>query len=112
MKKQMIFSVMSLVALISMSEAAFAEDAPAGAQQKIEQRQQNQEKRIQDGVKSGQITPVEAQKLEAKEAKIKQVEATALADGKLDKKEARHLNRMENRTSREIHRKRHNSVHQ
>ncbi len=38
----------------------------------VQKREQNQERRIQQGVKSGELTPKEAGKLEAEQAKIKQ----------------------------------------
>lgn len=74
----------------------------------IQKREQNQEKRIQQGVQSGQLTPAEAAKLEAQQAKIKQDEERMKADGKLTKAERRKLKREQDQASKNIYRKKHN----
>jgi hypothetical protein len=75
---------------------------------RIEQREQKQEKRIDQGVKSGELTPGEAARLERQQTKIKQDEARMKSDGKLTKKERRKLTREQNRASKNIYRKKHN----
>lgn len=74
----------------------------------IQKREQNQEKRIQQGVQSGQVTPKEAGKLEAQQTRIKQDEERMKADGKLTKAERKKLKREQNRASGNIYRKKHN----
>lgn len=74
----------------------------------IQGRENRQEKRIEQGVKSGELTPKEAGKLEAEQAKIKQDEAEMKSDGKLTREERRKLHREQSRASRDIHRKKHN----
>lgn len=74
----------------------------------IQKREQNQEKRIEQGVQSGQLTPKEAGKLEAKQAKIKQDEERMKADGKLTKAERKKLKREQNKASEKIYDKKHN----
>jgi hypothetical protein len=74
----------------------------------IQKREQNQEKRIDQGVKTGELTPREAGKLESQQAKIKQDEARMKSDGKLTKQERRKLTREQNRASKNIARKKHN----
>ena len=71
-----------VIALLSQSVFAASTDDP-----KIQQREQNQEKRIEQGVRSGQLTPREAGRLEAQQAKIQQDEARMKADGKLTRAE-------------------------
>lgn len=73
----------------------------------IQKREQNQEKRIEQGVKSGQLTPREAGKLEAEQAKVKQDEAKMKSDGTLTKKERAKLTREQNQASRHIHKEKH-----
>jgi hypothetical protein len=75
---------------------------------RIQKREQNQEKRIEQGEKSGQLTPGEAGRLEKQQTKIKQDEARMKSDGKLTKKERRKLTREQNRASKNIARKKHN----
>ncbi|MBF0497040.1 MAG: hypothetical protein HQK58_10780 [Deltaproteobacteria bacterium] len=74
----------------------------------IQYREKNQEKRIQQGVKSGELTPKEAGKLEREQARIKQTESRMKADGKLTKKERARLQRKENKASAHIYNKKHN----
>lgn len=74
----------------------------------VQKREQNQERRIGQGIKSGQLTPAEAGRLEAEQAKIKQDEERMKADGNLTKKERAKLRREQNRASRDIYRKKHN----
>ena len=74
----------------------------------IQQREINQEKRIDQGVGSGQLTPNEAGRVEAQQARIKQTEDRMKADGKLTAAERGKLTRMQNRASRNIYRKKHN----
>ena len=79
-------------------------DAP-----RIQQREQNQENRIQQGIKSGQLTPREAGRLEAQQARIAQDEARMKADGALTRAERKKLHREQDRASRNIYRKKHNA---
>ena len=73
------------------------------------QRDINQQKRIEQGEKSGQLTPKEAGRLERQEGRVDKAEAKADANGKVSKQEARHINRMQNRESRRIHRQKHDA---
>jgi len=77
----------------------------------VQGRQQNQQDRIANGIKSGSLTPREATHLEKREGRIeKQKEADMAAhNGHLTKPEQRQLNREENRTSRKIFAKKHNA---
>lgn len=74
----------------------------------IQKREANQQKRIEQGVKSGELTPKEAGRLEAREAKIKQDEERMKADGKLTKKERARLTKEQNKASKKIYEKKHN----
>jgi hypothetical protein len=74
----------------------------------IQKREQNQEKRIQQGVQSGQLTPKETGRLEAEQARIKQDEERMKADGTLTKAERKKLKQEQNRASKDIFRKKHN----
>ncbi|MBS1785657.1 MAG: hypothetical protein JST24_09545 [Acidobacteria bacterium] len=71
------------------------------------QRDINQQKRIEQGEKSGQLTPKEAARVERQEGRIDKAEAKADADGHVSKKEAKHINRMQNRESKRIYRQKH-----
>lgn len=74
---------------------------------RIDQREVNQQKRIDQGVASGQLNAKETRRLDKREAKIAADEAKAKSDGKVTKAERRHLRREENRASKAIYRQKH-----
>lgn len=76
---------------------------------RIDQRQANQEKRIDQGISSGALTSKEAAKLDKRETKIESNKLAAKADGKVTPAERRKLKREENRTSRAIHKQKHDA---
>jgi hypothetical protein len=80
----------------------------------VGKRAENQQDRIAQGIKSGQLTAGEAAHLESNEAKInKEVRNDRAANGgKLTPQEKAQVNRQQNRMSRQIHRDRHNGRHQ
>ncbi|MDE2417812.1 MAG: hypothetical protein KGN32_08410 [Burkholderiales bacterium] len=108
MKMRSLITVLTL----TLGAAAFAQ-APAPvpkdplATPRIDQREANQEKRIEQGVASGQLTPREANRLQRKEDRIAHAEQRAKADGVVTAQERKHLMKMENHASRDIHREKH-----
>lgn len=91
--------------------AALAITSMANAQTRtpeVTRRQADQEARIHQGVRSGQLTHREANHLQARESKIQRDKMRAKADGRVSPRERAHLRREENRTSRAIYRKKHN----
>ncbi len=76
----------------------------------VGRRQENQQDRIGQGVKSGQLTAGETSRLEGREARINhEVKNDRAANGgKLTGQERRQVNRQQNRTSRAIYRDKHN----
>jgi len=75
----------------------------------VNKRQRNQQRRIGQGIKSGQLTPGEAARLEAREAKIQRDKRKAKSDGTVTPAERRKLQREQNRASRKIYQLKHNS---
>ena len=77
----------------------------------VGQRRENQQDRIAQGIKSGQMTAGEAARTENREQGInQQVHADRQANGgKLTGQEKRQVNREQNRTSRQIYRQKHNA---
>lgn len=74
----------------------------------VDRRQQRQERRLQKGENSGQLTPEEARKLEAEQDRLAKEEDKMKADGKLTKGERKKLHHDQNKASREIRRLKHN----
>jgi uncharacterized membrane protein YebE (DUF533 family) len=73
----------------------------------IDQRQANQQQRIDQGVKSGQLTGKEAARLEKGQEHVQKVEDKAKADGKVTKKERARIQQAENVQSRHIAKQKH-----
>ena len=100
------------VALFAGSTVVYAQDSPPATPQTktpvINQRQRNQHARIRQGVKSGQLTKGEARKLHGQEKTIQAEKQMAKEDGKVTPKERAKIRRDQNKTSRDIHRLKHN----
>jgi hypothetical protein len=75
---------------------------------RVDQRQENQQERIGQGVESGELTAREAGKLEAQQVHIQNAENRAKADGDVTKRERARLHYKEEKASRNIARKKHN----
>ncbi|HEY6721686.1 MAG TPA: hypothetical protein VI363_08625 [Burkholderiales bacterium] len=73
------------------------------------QRNVNQQQRIEQGVKSGQLTNREAGKLERGQAKVNRAQARAGADGHVGPNEQRRIQKAENKQSKRIHREKHDA---
>jgi uncharacterized membrane protein YebE (DUF533 family) len=73
----------------------------------IDQRQANQQQRIDQGVKSGQLTGKEAARLEKGQEHVQKVENKAKADGKVTKKERARIQHAENVQGRHIAKQKH-----
>jgi hypothetical protein len=88
-----------------------AASAPAVPAPPIEQRKENQQDRIANGVKSGQLTAGETANLEKKEAAINAEtrKDRAANGGKLTPAEKQQVNRQQNRVSNQIYKDKHNA---
>ena len=104
MKKNLIKAGFVL-AFVTLASAGFAQTKTP----EVTKRQVNQQERIEQGVKSGELTRPEAAKLEAREAKIQHDKKEAKADGVVTPAEKAKLNREENRSSRAIYRQKHDA---
>jgi hypothetical protein len=84
------------------------------AQNEVNQRQRNQQKRIGEGVENGSLTPAETARLEKQEAAIHhEVKTERKANGgTLTAQERRQVNRQQNRESKRIYRQKHDAQHQ
>jgi hypothetical protein len=97
------------IGVVTLASAALfvASSATAG---EINERKENQQDRIAQGVKSGQLTAGETSRLETKEGALNQEERDMrkLDNGKLTGQDRRTINRQQNRLSRNIYRDKHN----
>jgi len=80
------------------------------ADNEVNERQRNQQKRIGEGVENGSLTPGETARLEKQEAAIHhEVKTERKANGgTLTPRERRQVNRQQNRESARIYRAKHN----
>lgn len=82
--------------------------------QEIQQRKENQQDRIANGVANGSLTPHETANLEHKEAGLnREIRHDRRQNGgNLTNNEKAQVNRQQNRLSRNIYRDKHNAAHQ
>jgi len=96
----------------SGSAASSAASVTASKPETIQDRKENQQDRIAQGVKSGELTPGETAKLEKQQQGINREErGMREADGgKLTKADRAQVNQQQNRASRNIYNKKHNGA--
>ncbi|HTS27908.1 MAG TPA: hypothetical protein VMH81_18665 [Bryobacteraceae bacterium] len=96
----------------TMIVAAAVTVMAASAQNVVNQRRENQQDRIGQGLQSGQLTAGETANLETKEAAINQEVHTdrTLNGGKLTGQERQIVNGQQNQVSKQIYADKHNSV--
>lgn len=75
---------------------------------KVNKRQVVQQKKINQGVKSGELTKKEAAQLQMQQRDIKKTKQAAKADGVVTKKEKAIINHKQNKAAGNIARKKHN----
>lgn len=75
----------------------------------INDRQRNQRNRIRQGIQSGELTRNEVKMLGKQQLRINRHETKAKSDGTLAPKERIHLNKMLNKSSRQIYRQKHDN---
>ena len=102
-----------LAAAVAVTPIALvAQTTPTAGQHdhNIQQRKVNQQRRIANGHKSGQLTRAESRRLERQQRGINREERgmRAQSNGRLTKQDRRTLHRQQNQESRRIYRAKHN----
>ena len=110
--KAILLSVAS-AALVLPAAAQSATTNPATSTPVIKQRKINQQRRIANGVKTGQLTPKETAHIEHREAHINREtrRMKAANGGTLTPAEKAKITRQQNRTSRAIYHQKHDAQH-
>jgi hypothetical protein len=99
---------LSLASVATWAQAA----APApAATPRVDQRQANQEQRIEQGVASGQLTPRETLRLEREQKRVAVAEQKAKADGTVTAAERKKLHHMQDHASKDIRHQKHDRQH-
>ena len=102
-------AIAALLALGSVGARAQAASAPGTHTPRIDQRQANQERRIDQGIASGELTRREARRVERQQNAIDKAENKAKADGSVSAQERRRLAKAQNHASRSIARQKHDA---
>lgn len=76
---------------------------------RLDQRQENQQQRIANGIESGQLNAREAARLERGEARLERHENYAKADGVVTRRERAALHAEANTMSKRIYRQKHDA---
>jgi hypothetical protein len=108
-----VFTAILASALFIAPAAMFAQTPTPGAHDyNINQRKVDQQDRIANGVRSGQLTPRETAHLEHQEAGINREERAMRAqdNGHLTKQDRRVIHTQQNQESRRIYRDKHNAA--
>ena len=78
---------------------------------RVDQRQVNQEARIQQGVASGSLTPNETMRLENGQAHVQNMETKAKSDGVVTQQERQKLHHAQEVQSKRIYNEKHDFQH-
>ncbi|NML13908.1 hypothetical protein [Azohydromonas caseinilytica] len=89
------------------ASTAMAPAAPPRSGVLVDRRQAAQDKRIRQGIASGQIDAREAARLEREQSRIQAAEARARADGHVSGAERERLNRLQEHASADIRHQKH-----
>src|SRR5689334_4777162 len=95
------------VMIASLPGLAAAQATDTTSTKRIDQRQANQQKRIDQGVQSGQLNQKEAARVEKGQAHVQKKEDKAMADGKVTKKERARIEHAQDVQSKKIRREKH-----
>lgn len=102
MKRLLAGSIVAAALAALASQALAQPNTP-----RVDQRQENQARRIEQGKQSGALTKREARRLEAGQARVAGMEKRAKADGTVSKRERARLERANDRQSRRIAKQKH-----
>jgi uncharacterized membrane protein YebE (DUF533 family) len=100
-------AVAALAAALALP--AFAQTSGPAATPGIDQRQANQEQRIDQGVASGQLTKPETRRLEQGQNHVERMETRAKSDGVVTKQERGRIHHAQDTQSKRIYRQKHDS---
>ncbi|MFL6550232.1 MAG: hypothetical protein ACJ8OJ_16180 [Povalibacter sp.] len=107
MKSKMILAAVAAMIVTSTAMA----DAPARGihDPRVNARQHHQRERIQQGVRSGELTRRETRHVAEEQRDIRQLERAYKSDGTLTNAERRDLHHEQNQASRDIYRQKHDA---
>lgn len=95
-----IFAIIAAALMLTLTGEALAQSTP-----RVDWRQENQQRRINEGVQNGSLAPWEIERLERGQRRVERREHYFKSDGVVTRAERRSLNRAQNRQSRRIYRR-------
>jgi Skp family chaperone for outer membrane proteins len=104
-------ALLAVLALPVLAQTPPPAPRSAAATPSVDQRQLNQQQRIDQGVQSGALTSKEAARLEGGQQHVQKMEDKAKADGKVTPQERKRLQHAENVQNRKIERQKHDRQH-
>ena len=105
---RMRIALLTATTLIATTTIASA-DYYSSSTRDIDTRQANQERRIQQGVRSGELNRGEYVRLEAEQARIRQMERQAKSDGYVSSAERARISQAQNQASKHIFQEKHDT---
>ena len=99
-----IAKIFLIVAMPLVSGAVFAQTPETETQRDV-----NQQARVEQGLKSGELNTREAAKLEHQESHIDKMQANALKDGTVSTEEAARIKQAQDKTSQAIYNQKHDA---
>ncbi len=108
---QKLKSTIAVLVIAALPGLALAQSSDTTSTPRIDKRQERQQKRIDQGVQSGQLTEKEAARLDKGQARVQKMEDKAVADGKMTKKERRRIEHAQDQQSKKIFREKHDKQH-
>ncbi len=100
-------TIIAAAVIAAVPALSYAQAKDPAATPGIDKRQEIQQKRIDQGVQSGELSKRETTRLERHQTGIGKMEDKAKADGTVTKKERAHLHHAQNNESQRIHRQKH-----
>jgi hypothetical protein len=99
------------LSLSASGQSSTTQTAPAkkSSTPGIDQREENQKRRIKRGVKSGELTKHETKKLAKEEKEIRKDEKEAKADGTVTKEERKEIRKEQKKASKDIYKQKHDA---
>ena len=101
----------TVAAALLMSAFTLPALAQTASTPRIDQRQANQQQRIDQGVATGALTGKEAARMEKGQTHVQNLENKAAADGKVTMKEKARIEHAQDVQSKRIHRQKHDRQH-
>ena len=108
--KKVVLVLIAVGISVGLASFTFAQEGTAGDTRTpvINKRQRHQQRRIYQGVRSGELTRRETVRLQREQYGVRRVERKAKSDGTVTARERARLHREQNQASRHIYRAKHN----